>query len=166
MMKTVLLFIGLALTFSLSQTDVMAAAAADDRKAAVQQPAAAAPSPEIATKTVASYEYTGSSRRDPFTTLIQKKMKGKIKARTPLESYETTDMKMIAIMWANNKYYAVLSMPDGKSYTATEGVKVGPNGGSVKKISKDTMIIADKLKDARGRLSPKERVLKLRTEEE
>jgi Tfp pilus assembly protein PilP len=73
---------------------------------------------------------------------------------------------MIAILWEKNKYYAVISLPDGKSYTVHEGVKVGTSRGVIKKISKDTMIISERIKDARGKIIPKERVLKLRTEEE
>ncbi len=164
-MKTALLFICLGFVFIVGSGDIIAAEKADANKPApAAQPAV--PVQDIAARTVAAYEYTGSGRRDPFTSLIQKKTAGKIKGSTPLESYETMDMKLIAVMWANNKYYAVLSMPDGKSYTANEGVKVGPNGGIIKKITKDTMFIADRIKDARGRFSPKERVLKLRTEEE
>jgi Tfp pilus assembly protein PilP len=125
----------------------------------------AAPAPETGKKND-YYEYTSVGRRDPFTSLIQKKTSDKEKGATALESYESADMKLIAVLWEKNRYYAVVSLPDGKSYTVFEGVKVGKSSGIIKKINKDTMIIAERVKDARGRISPKERVLKLRTEEE
>jgi Tfp pilus assembly protein PilP len=163
-MRTALIIAGLILTLVFAQGMGLAATAETAEKGAAPAPVTAPV--DLQKKSDNYYEYTGASRRDPFTSLIQKKASGKIKGQTPLESYETTDMKLIAIMWANNRYYGVLSMPDKKSYTVHEGMKVGVNAGVIKKISKDTMIIADRIKDARGRFSPKERVLKLRTEEE
>ena len=112
------------------------------------------------------YEYSGVGRRDPFTSLIQKKTTDREKGATALESYDTADMKLIAVLWDKNKYYAVISLPDGKSYTVYEGVKVGTSSGVITKIRKDSMIIAERVKDARGRVGPKDRVLKLRIEEE
>jgi Tfp pilus assembly protein PilP len=164
-MRTILIVLGFViLTLATISAEAMAA---DEQKAAPTD-AVKDKSSETAeaVKKNENYEYTGTNRRDPFTSLIQKKSSGKIKGLTPLESYETADMKLIAIMWANNRYYAVISLPDGKSYTAYAGIKVGPNAGVIKKITKDSMVIADRVKDARGRFSPKERVLKLRTEEE
>jgi Tfp pilus assembly protein PilP len=165
-MRTFLIILGLTiLAFAVMQTETIAA---EEQKAVSTDTAVKEKVPETteAVKKSDNYEYTGASRRDPFTSLILKKSAGKVKGRTPLESYETTEMKLIAIMWANNKYYAVVSLPDSKSYTVYAGLKVGMNAGVIKKITKDTMIIADRIKDVRGRFSPKERVLKLRTEEE
>jgi len=143
---------------------VSAAETAQDKAGQAGQETVAA-SPESQKKS-AAFEYTGVSRRDPFTSLIQPKKVGKIKGATPLQSYDAADMQVIAILWMNNKYSAVLSMPDRKSYTVYEGVKVGLNSGFIKKIKKDSVVIADRVKDARGKYSPIERVLKLRMEEE
>jgi Tfp pilus assembly protein PilP len=112
------------------------------------------------------YEYSGVGRRDPFTSLIQKKSTEREKGGTALESYDTAEMKLIAILWDKNRYYAVLSLPDGKSYTVYEGVKLGTSSGMIKKISKDSMVISERVKDARGRINPKDKVIKLRSEEE
>jgi Tfp pilus assembly protein PilP len=112
------------------------------------------------------YEYSGVGRRDPFTSLIQKKGSGREKGATALESYDSSEMKLIAILWNKDRYYGVLSLPDGKSYTVYEGIKVGVGAGVIKKISKDSLTIAERVKDARGRMVPKQTVLKLRLEEE
>ena len=112
------------------------------------------------------YDYSGIGRRDPFTSLIQKKSTEREKGVSALESYDAAEMKLIAILWDKNRYYAVLSLPDGKSYTVHEGDKVGTSSGLIKKINKDSMVISERVKDARGRIGQKDKVLKLRSEEE
>mgnify|MGYP002335949801 CR=1 FL=1 len=116
-------------------------------------------------KTGAGVEYTAGTRRDPFVPLIVK-AETKPKGLIPIESYEVSEFKLIAILWDKTKYYAVITLPDGKSYTIKEGVKLGLHGGKVYKIIKDSVIIREQIRDYRGVLSPKDTVLKLRREEE
>jgi Tfp pilus assembly protein PilP len=123
------------------------------------------PVPEVKKKDT-YYEYSGIGRRDPFTSLIQKKSNEKVKGAAALEAYDTSEMKLIAVLWEKKKYYAVLALPDGKAYTVFENDKVGKSSGFVKQITNDMIIISEKVKDARGRISPKDSVLKLRSEEE
>jgi Tfp pilus assembly protein PilP len=160
----IILFAGLLLSAALIIQPVIAAEPVQDKATEAAKDTVAASQPTQST--TGAYEYMGLNRRDPFTSLIEKKGGAKVKGRTPLESYETAEMRVIAILWTNKKYSAVLSMPDGKSYTAYAGNKVGVNGGHISKITNDTVFIADRVKDARGKLSPQERVLKLRMEEE
>jgi type IV pilus biogenesis protein PilP len=122
--------------------------------------------PAVETKSGAFYEYSGIGRRDPFTSLIQKKSSEREKGGSALVAYDTAEMKLIAILWDKNRYYAVISLPDGKSYTVKEGDKLGTSSGTIKKISKDQMVISERVKDARGRINPKDKVIKLRSEEE
>jgi len=126
----------------------------------------AASAPAVEKQSGSLYEYTGIGRRDPFTSLIQKKSSEREKGVTALESYDTAEMKLIAILWDKNRYYAVISLPDAKSYTVKEGDKLGTSSGIIKKISKDQMVISERVKDARGRINPKDKVIKLRSEEE
>jgi Tfp pilus assembly protein PilP len=164
MRTALILFAGLFLAAALTIQPVIAAEPVQDGASEAAKDKVAAP--QTAQPMSGAHEYTGLNRRDPFTSLIEKKGGAKVKGRTPLESYETAEMRVIAILWMGKKYSAVLSMPDGKSYTAYEGNKVGVNGGLIRKITNDTVFIADRVKDARGKLSPQERVLKLRMEEE
>jgi Tfp pilus assembly protein PilP len=141
--------------------------AAEPKAAGEKEKTQAAVSTQGAEKRNDSFhEYSGIGRRDPFTSLIQKKSTEREKGGTALESYDTAEMKLIAILWDKNRYYAVLSLPDGKSYTVYEGVKLGTSSGMIKKISKDSMVISERVKDARGRINPKDKVIKLRSEEE
>ncbi|MDI6800659.1 MAG: pilus assembly protein PilP [Thermodesulfovibrionales bacterium] len=113
-----------------------------------------------------TYEYSAKGRRDPFKTLIQKPEMNIKKGLIPIESYEVTDFKLIAIMWNKIGYYAVITLPDGKSYTIKEGVRLGLHGGKVQKITKDSVIVKENIKDYRGVLRTKDTILKLRREDE
>ncbi len=112
------------------------------------------------------YEYIAASRRDPFVPLIVKAEAKSAKGLTPIESYEVAEFKLMAVLWDNSKYYAVITLPDGKSYTVREGTKLGLHGGKIYKITKDSVIIREQVRDYRGVLGSKDTVLKLRREEE
>jgi Tfp pilus assembly protein PilP len=135
---------------------------------AVEPPPANTPAAVISESVQKSgaYEYTGLDRRDPFAPLVSKRERGREKGVSPLESYEITEMKIIAILWDKKKYFAVVSLPDGKSYNVTDGVKAGSHGGIISKITKDTVVIRERIRDASGVMSPRDTVLRLRGEEE
>ena len=114
------------------------------------------------TKQVVAYEYSARGRKDPFSPLVMKAETGKKKGLIPLENYEVSEFKLIAILWDKTGYFAVITLPDGKSYTIREGVKLGLHGGKVYKITKDSVIIREDIRDYRGVLRPKDTQLKLR----
>ncbi|MCL5061743.1 MAG: pilus assembly protein PilP [Nitrospiraceae bacterium] len=121
---------------------------------------------EETTKTSTAYEYTAGAKRDPFIPLIIKADAKPQKGLIPIESYGVSEFKLIAILWDKTKYYAVITLPDGKSYTIKEGMKLGLHGGKAYKITKDSVIIREQVRDYKGALSPKDTILKLRREEE
>ncbi|MBA4348817.1 MAG: hypothetical protein C0415_02370 [Thermodesulfovibrio sp.] len=114
------------------------------------------------TKQVAAYEYSARGRKDPFSSLVMKAETEKKKGLIPLENYEVSEFKLIAILWDKTGHYAVITLPDGKSYTIRESVKLGLHGGKVYKITKDSVIIREDIRDYRGVLRPKDTQLKLR----
>jgi type IV pilus assembly protein PilP len=113
------------------------------------------------------YMYDPKGRRDPFLSLIaptrQKSLK--VKGGSPFESYGVDEINLLAIAWDKQKYYALIMFPDRKSYTITEGTKLGVHGGKVEKITQDTVLIREYIKDYRGVVKPKDSILKLRKEE-
>ncbi len=119
------------------------------------------------------HEYHPRGRRDPFTPLVvepkevkPKKVEPKEveprKGPTPLERYDVTEFKLIATLW-NEQYYAVVTLPDGRSHTIRDGTKLGLHEGKVYKITKDSVVVKELL---RGILKPRDTILKLREEEE
>ncbi|MBM4141191.1 MAG: pilus assembly protein PilP [Nitrospira sp.] len=110
------------------------------------------------------YTYDAKGRRDPFLTLVkiaQQKPERK-KGASPVESYGLDVIRLLAIAWDKEKYYALIMLPDKKSYTITEGMTLGLYGGKVEKITKDTVVIREYVKDYRGNLKSKDTILKLR----
>lgn len=123
-----------------------------------------APKAEEVKKTAPEeYKYNAGGRRDPFLSLIEitKEKPTKKKGATPFESYSLDEVKLLAIASSNNKHYALIQLPDGKTYTLTRGMTIGMQGGKVEKISKGSVWIREYAKDYRGGLQPKDTILKL-----
>ena len=145
-----------------------APAPAPPKPAAVPAPAPAGAVPQVSPEStnIVSYEYIGFGRRDPFTSLIIKKEQDKKKGMLPIESYEASEFKLIAILWGRGGYYAVVTLPDGKSYTVKENMKLGLHNGKIYKINKDSVIIREQIRNERGVMGLQDTILKLRGEEE
>jgi len=114
------------------------------------------------------YKYDAKGRRDPFLSLVAvtKEKQIKKKGATPFESYDINEIKLLAIAWDKNKHFALISLPDKKTYTITEGMSLGLEGGKVEKISKDSVVIREYIKDYRGDIKPRDTTLKLHKGEE
>jgi type IV pilus assembly protein PilP len=112
------------------------------------------------------YTYDPKGKRDPFLSLVLmlKQKPERKKGMTPFESYSVDEINLLAIAWDNQKYYALILLPDKKSYTITEGEKLGLYGGKVQKITKDAVVIREPVKDYRGEIKLRDSILKLRKE--
>jgi len=115
------------------------------------------------------YAYEPKGRRDPFTSLIEVKPSGgrkPLKGASPIESFEIEEIKLIAIVWDRQQSYAMVTLPDNKSFTIRKGMTLGLYGGKVSEITRDSVIITEQVKDYKGQLKTKNTILKLRKEEE
>lgn len=147
---------------------------AANKKPVSQVPAAASPAASAAVQKEELkvekeiYVYDAKGRRDPFMSLAQtSKPKVQIKkGASPIEIFDVDEIKLIAIAWDSNQYYALITMPDSKSYTIRKGMTLGLNNGKVIDITKDSVFIQEQVKDYRGQTKFKDTILKLRKEEE
>jgi len=87
------------------------------------------------------FAYSPKGRRDPFKPLVQeqvkavKKMSGRAeKLKGPLEKFELSQYRLVALMVVKGVPRAMVKAPDGKSYTVKVGEYIGLNGGMVKNI--------------------------------
>jgi len=148
------------------------------KEQAVQKPMANQVQPPMTTKEVKGpedtkkveqevYMYDSKGKRDPFLSLVLafKKKPERKKGVSPFESYSVDEISLLAIAWDNQKHYALIMLPDKKSYTITEGMTLGLYGGKVQKITNDMVMIREYVKDYKGNLKPKDSVLRLRKEE-
>jgi type IV pilus assembly protein PilP len=141
----------------------------DAQKTATAGPAASATVQQEGPKVEKEvYVYDPKGRRDPFLSLVQvsKPRLERKKGASPIENYDVDDIKLIAIVWDNQQYYAMITLPDKKSYTIRKGMTLGLYNGKVSEITKDTVLISEQVKDYRGQTKTKDTTLRLRKEEE
>lgn len=109
------------------------------------------------------YTYDRQGRRDPFLSLVKKEKK-EAKRRPnapPIESFSVAEIKLLAIASDKDESYAVVLLPNKKSYTIRKGMALGLEGGKVEEISEEKVIIREFVKDFKGNIKPKDTVLKL-----
>lgn len=88
-----------------------------------------------------SFAYSPKGRRDPFKPLVQEKKNvaekviGRpVRAKGPLEKFELSQYRLVALMVVKGIPRAMVKAPDGKSYTVKVGEYIGMNDGFVKNI--------------------------------
>ncbi|MFZ2198175.1 MAG: pilus assembly protein PilP [Thermodesulfovibrionales bacterium] len=147
---------------------------ATDKKPVTQKQAATSPATSAAVQKEEPkvekeiYVYDAKDRRDPFMSLVQaaKPKAQRKKGASPIEIFDVDEIKLIAIAWDSKQYYALITMPDSKSFTIRKGMTLGLNNGKVMDITKDSVLIQEQIKDYRGQTKSKDTILKLRKEEE
>jgi type IV pilus assembly protein PilP len=157
---------------------LMLPACGDKQPAAPKKPEAAKPQPAATAPQAAGkqaeikvekevYAYEPKGRRDPFTSLVEIKIAKKpLKGSPDIESFDVEEIKLIAIAWDRQQSYAMVTLPDNKSFTIRKGMTLGIYGGKVSEIKRDSVIITEQVKDYKGQLKTKNTILKLRKEEE
>jgi Tfp pilus assembly protein PilP len=112
------------------------------------------------------YVYDAKGRRDPFMSLVvvAKQRPNVKKKANPIENYDVSEITLSAIVWDKQHHYALITLPDKKSYTIRKGMTLGLYGGKVFDITRDSVLIREQIKDYRGRLKTKDTLLKLRNE--
>ncbi|MEW6107798.1 MAG: pilus assembly protein PilP [Nitrospirota bacterium] len=114
------------------------------------------------------FNYDPNGRRDPFESLVEpeKIKQQRKKGATPIENFDVDEIRLIAIAWDSQQYYALITLPDNKSYTIKKGMTLGLYGGRVEEITRDSVLIRELVKDYRGQTKLKDTILKLRKEGE
>lgn len=114
------------------------------------------------------YDYNPQGRRDPFLSLveIEKKKTPRKKGASPIESFSVEEIKLLAIASDRDESYAMILLPNQKTFTIKKGMVLGLEGGKVEEISAEKVVIREYVKDYKGNLKPKDTVLKLHKGEE
>lgn len=110
--------------------------------------------------------YTAGLKRDPFVSLTLKADTLRKQGIGSLEVFDAGEFQVIAVVSDGSGPYAAITLPDGKSYTVRQGTKVGLYGGKVVKITQDSLIIREMVKNYKGVLTAKDTILKLRRGDE
>ncbi len=116
------------------------------------------------------YIYDPTGKRDPFQPFIaaQTPVKpiGEEIPATPLQKYDLSQLKLVAIIVGAGEGSAMVQDSEGKGYIIKKGVYVGTNFGKVKTVLKDRVIIEERYKDYTGQVKEKEVILRLHTSAE
>jgi type IV pilus assembly protein PilP len=112
--------------------------------------------------------YNPKGKMDPFEPLFKKPTvalkKSKIKRRTPrtpLERIDISALKLVAIVLASSGNRALVEESSGKGYVVKKGTYMGTNSGKVVKIEKDKVIVAEEYEDYRGKVTVRNKEIKL-----
>lgn len=115
--------------------------------------------------------YSRKGRVDPFEPFLRKpepeiatdgkdKLRRRV-PRTPLEKIELSQLKLTAVLRTPTKTRALVQEVSGKGYIVNKGTYVGNKGGRVSKILKDRIMVEEKYLDVFGKISVREREMKL-----
>ncbi len=146
---------------------------------ATQSAATKAPGPAVQTAAVETkaesstvpppppYVYNPEGRRDPFRSILVASQTGKsLESLPPLLRTEVGELRLIGIVWGGFGYSAMVQTPDGKGYTIRVGTPVGPNHGTVRKISERYLTVEEKYTDIFGENKVREVKLDLHPQKE
>jgi type IV pilus assembly protein PilP len=124
---------------------------------------------EAEKKEQAEYAYNPAGKPDPFKPFMQL-APGKEFSRavplTPLQKYDVSQLKLVAIITSSEGNIALVEDSTGKGYSLRKGTGIGRNDGRVKKIVKDRVIIEEVHEDIFGQKKIREISLFLHRVEE
>ncbi len=100
------------------------------------------------------YSYNPSGKADPFKpfiqlTLVKESQRGV--PLTPLQKYEISQLKLVAIISSPEGNIALIEDSSGKGYFLKKGTLIGKNDGKVTRILKDKVIVEEVFEDVMGK---------------
>ena len=127
--------------------------------------ATAAPAVKDAPTAPAPNTYVFLSTRDPFKSDIEVLPEpAPDTCAEPLCRYALDEYKLTGIVTGMGNPVAVLENPKGKGYVVSRGMKVGKQGGVVKEILRDSIVVAERRPDGQGATREEEIVLRMRAD--
>jgi len=146
---------------------------AKPKAAPVEKKAVVAPKPaeksEVAKKEEPEFTYNPAGKPDPFKPFIQltpTKLGAKGVPLTPLQRYETSQLKLVAIIAVRDGNVAMVEDSAGKGFFLKKGTAIGKSDGKVTQILKDRVVIEEFEQDVSGQPKKNEVLLYLHRPEE
>jgi Tfp pilus assembly protein PilP len=127
----------------------------------------------IDNETVNAYFYDATGKPDPFVPLITE-IRPERKTNdtetlagplTPLQKYKLEELNLVAIIKSGDKLSALFEDMDEFGYIVVEDTLIGSNGGIVKKITPDKVIIEEDAYNSSGELEKNIRSIKIQSQE-
>ncbi|MGA1839555.1 MAG: pilus assembly protein PilP [bacterium] len=114
------------------------------------------------------YHYDPLGKRDPFYSRLLEEKK-KIEPNKQLfgvQRYDLAELKLVGIIWGGLGRKGVVETPEGKSYLLKVGSLVGKNGGVVKAITNQEIVIQEFVTDYLGNNIENISVIKIQHKEQ
>ncbi len=107
---------------------------------------------EVEKKEEPEYTYNPAGKPDPFKPFLQLTPVREVSRvpQTPLQRYEISQLKLVAIISSPEGNIAMVEDSSGKGYFLKKGTLIGKNYGKVTKILKDKVIIEEVYLDIFG----------------
>jgi Tfp pilus assembly protein PilP len=127
----------------------------------------------IDNETVNAYSYDATGKPDPFVPLIteirpERKTNDKETITgplTPLQNYKLEELNLVAIIKSGDKLSALFEDMDEFGFIVVENTLIGNNGGVVKKITPDKVIIEEDVYNSSGKSEKNIRSIKIQSQE-
>jgi type IV pilus assembly protein PilP len=116
-----------------------------------------------------AYAYNPGGKQDPFKPFIQLnpvRESSRNVPLTPLQKYEISQLKLVAILSTPEGSVALVEDAAGKGYFLKKGTGIGQNEGRVTRILKDRVIVEEKYQDIFGQMKTNEVSIMLHRPEE
>lgn len=114
------------------------------------------------------YVYDPKGKRDPFKPFIiesQRQQESQVLARNPLQRYDVSQLKLVAIIWQLDNPTAMMEDASGKGYIITKGTLIGKNDGIVSAITEKEVVVTEKFTNLLGEEKIKDVRIRLHLEE-
>jgi type IV pilus assembly protein PilP len=133
---------------------------------AVQPSAPAAPQPtDPAAPAAEAYTYDPAGRRDPFVSLLSRGIEPATGRKvTGLSSLTTGEVMLRGVLQSRNSYVALLSGPDGKTYSAQVNDRL--LDGVIRSVTAQGIVIMQEVNDPLSLVKQREVRKGLRTAED
>jgi type IV pilus assembly protein PilP len=114
------------------------------------------------------YSYSPAGKPDPFKPFLQLTPYREPRSAplTPLQKYETSQLKLVAVLFAPEGNIGLVEDATGKGYFVKKGTLVGKNDGKVTKILNDRVMVEEIFLDVLGQKKVNEIALLLQKAEE
>jgi len=105
------------------------------------------------------YQYNPAGKPDPFKPFIElTPVREKVRTTplTPLQKFDLSQLKLVAIVSTPEGNVALVEDSTGKGYFVKKGTEIGKNEGKVTKILKDRIIVEELYEDVFGKVKKSE----------
>jgi type IV pilus assembly protein PilP len=134
-----------------------------------EEPVRVAEKKEPEKKEEAEYSYNPAGKPDPFRPFIQlisAKGGSKTAPLTPLQKYDISQLKLVAIISSPGGNIGLVEDVAGKGYFLKKGTWIGKNDGKVSKILNDKVVVEEVYQDIFGQTKTNEVFIFLHKAEE